>query len=252
MTTTIVIPGTLYRCYADDGRHWTAVIRSGGTVMEVKNPDAGAARGSTFDTVEAWSSARGCSRVEADSSKVSGIREVKDTHGFKYDWSKRMWSRAMNWIYEMIEEGAPHLLEREDVRNEFNKLVDMFEQYKDGMECYVLRKFRYEASSLIPCNLPFCYPVQYGTIVPPKREGYSLIQSTYSNGLHKHLGDVIDYMKRVTELKWRKKYLPAQQCKLHRKYWIFERAKKEYEAAKVDVEKSQKRIAELEMLIARK
>ena len=59
-------------------------------------------------------------------------------------------------------------------------------------------------------------------------------------------------MKRVTELKWRKKYLPHEQRKFHRKYWIFERAKKEYEAAKVDIEKSAKRIAELELLLARK
>jgi hypothetical protein len=220
--------------------------------MEVKNPDVGAVRGSVFDTVEVWSSARGCSRIEADSSKVGGIREVKDTHGFKYDWSKRMCSRVMNWIYEMIEEGAPQLLAREEVRDEFNNLVDLFEKYQDGMKCYVRGKFRYEASSLIPCNLPFSYPVEYGTIVVPKCEGYSLIQSAYSNGLRKHLGDVIDYMNHVIELKRRKRYLPDKQRKLHHKYWIFERAKKEYEAAKVAVEKSAKRIAELEALLARK
>ena len=244
------IPGTIYRCYADDGRHWTAVIRSGGKVLEVKNPDAGVARGATFDTVDEWVAARGGSCVENDTSKVSGMKKVKDTHGFKYDWSKNMWSRVTNWIYEMMEEGTPHLLASEEIRDEFNKLVELFETYKGGMKCWTCKRDRYYSNMLIPCNLPFAYPVMPHVI--PASEGYNIIISAYGNGLRKHIDDVVTYIKRIEEIKRLKRYIKYDTNKLWRKQYIANRANKELEYVKAVHSKHTKRLLELETLTAAK
>jgi hypothetical protein len=241
---TTIIPGTLYRCYADDGRHWTAVVRSGGSLIEVKNPDGG--RGTVFDSVEAWSAARSCSRVEADSSKVSGtFKVVKDMHGFTYDWSRLNFTRITNWIYELIEEGAPQLLESEEVRDEFNKLVDLFDKYSAGMRCWCgNKKDRYHDSWLIPVNLPFAYPVVPG--VTSAREGYSIIQKAYNDGLYKHLGDVIKYMKRVEDIKWMKKMIKHKAISVYRKKYSADRHMREYNRANEEFERMKVKLADLE------
>lgn len=241
---TTVIPGTLYRCYADDGRHWTTVACLGGTLIEVKNPDGG--RGTVFDSVEAWSAARGGGRVEADSSKVSGpLKVVKDTHGFNYDWSRRYFTRITNWIYELMEESAPLLLEREDVRDEFNKLVDLFEKYSAGMRCWCgNKKDRYHDSWLIPVNLPFAYPVQPG--ITSASEGYRIIQKAYNDGLYKHIGDVIKYMKRVEDIKWMKKVIKHKAISVYRKKYSAERYMREYTRAREELEKMNVKLADLE------
>jgi hypothetical protein len=241
---TTVIPGTLYRCYADDGRHWTAVVCLGGSLLEVKTPYG--VSGRAFENVEEWSTARGCSRVEADSSKVSGpLKVVKDTHGFNYDWSRRYFTRITNWIYELIEESSPQLLEREEVRDEFNKLVELFEKYSAGMRCWCgHKKDRYHDSWLIPVNLPFAYPVMPG--VTSASEGYRIIQKAYSDGLYKHLGDVRAYMKRVEDIKWMKKAINHREIRVHHKKYRADYYMREYTRAKEEVDTMKMKLADLE------
>lgn len=107
------------RIYNDDkSKHWSAVRVGDGRILEVKNPD-GPTRG-YFATEEEWNSA--C---------IGPVVVTADTHGFKYDWARRSCCCWTNWIYDCIVKFTPHLLERSDVRDAFNTLVDFFNEY-DG------------------------------------------------------------------------------------------------------------------------
>jgi hypothetical protein len=115
---TYKMSSNVIRIYNNNNtKHWSAV-KTGGRILEVKNPD-GPARG-YFDTEEIWTSV-------CNSETDIPI----DTHGFKYDWRRRSCCCWTNWLYDRIAELTPHLLARKDIRDGFNHMVDFFNKY-DG------------------------------------------------------------------------------------------------------------------------
>jgi hypothetical protein len=119
-----------FRLYKDD-THWTAVSLKDGGILEVKGP--GGSSKERFDSVDAWRSSRAADGRLEETRKVGGIQRPTvsaDTHGFHYDYgSKKGW---LNWCYEIMLEGAPHLLERTDVRDAFNALYKYVYENKIG------------------------------------------------------------------------------------------------------------------------
>jgi hypothetical protein len=113
-------PGTILRINGPDGSERLAIQRSNGNVLEITECGR-----KTFPTVKEWEAERGGSATpDGERMMVVGT----DTHGFQYDWEYRNYSRFTNWVFEMISEFAPALLEREDVRDAFNHLVDTFKK----------------------------------------------------------------------------------------------------------------------------
>lgn len=113
-------PGTILRIKGSDGSERLAIQRSNGNVLEITEGGR-----KTFATVKEWEAERGGSATpDGERMMVVGT----DTRGFKYDWEYRNYSRFTNWVFEMISEFAPTLLEREDVRDAFNNLVATFQK----------------------------------------------------------------------------------------------------------------------------
>lgn len=50
--------------------------------------------------------------------------------------STTSYSKSVKHIYDMINEAAPHLLERDDVRNAFNNYVEFLKKYNDILESW--------------------------------------------------------------------------------------------------------------------
>ena len=118
-----------FRLYKDD-THWTAVSLKDGGVLEVKGPSGSKER---FDSVDAWRSSRAADGRLEETKRVGVIQVPNvgaDTHGFPYEHgSKKDW---FNWCYEIMLEGAPHLLEKSDVRDAFNGLYKYVHENKIG------------------------------------------------------------------------------------------------------------------------
>ena len=114
---------------ADETKHWSAVRTSDGKILEVKHPD-GPTRG-YFETEEAWTAA--CTGT---------VEAVADTHGFKYDWSRRACCCWTNWIYDRIVEFTPHLLASAEVRDSFNTLAQFLLE-QDGNVVHHMRFSRH-------------------------------------------------------------------------------------------------------------
>ncbi len=132
-------PGTVYRTPVIDGTHYTAVQLKDGLVMEVKcaMPIAGGPH--KFADLDCWTTERGIdkSTLIVDTSKAYGVvikADDKETHGFKYAklvpeiYSGKNWHW---WCYNIMAEGAPHLLTNTAVKDAFNALVDLMTEYKE-------------------------------------------------------------------------------------------------------------------------
>lgn len=148
---------TTYRLYTENrSEHWTAVsIRTGG-LLETQTKQK-------FESLEAWRSARS-EGVHLEETKRHSQAVIKpkigsDTNGFRYQhnnisgatcYSTQMaW---MNWCYELMAEGAPHLLSRDDVRTAFNELADFLCEKKVPMSSTYCKETynanRYDSDSL--------------------------------------------------------------------------------------------------------
>jgi hypothetical protein len=150
-------PGTILRLKGSDGSEHLAIQRSNGNVLEL----TGGGR-KTFTTVKEWEAERGGTAIpDGERMMVVGT----DTRGFQYDWEYRNYSRFTNWVFEMISEFAPALLDREDVRDAFNHLVATFEKpavtinytwhMKMGTRQYLFCGWRYSVDYMAAYGLPF-------------------------------------------------------------------------------------------------
>lgn len=130
-TTMTYQIGTVFRMYNNDSsKHYTAIMLKDGKLLEVKNPDGGRV-GTKFNSVEEFKTDRQMEggKLVVDTSKAGGLPIGEDTHGFKYPRvnESRGWSAWPRWFYNVLLELTPYLLEREDVRDAYNLLVDALE-----------------------------------------------------------------------------------------------------------------------------
>lgn len=169
---------TTYRLYTEDrSDHWTAVSLITGGLIEIQTKQ-------NFESLEAWRSARPegvyLEETKRHSQVVRKLQIGSDTHGFRYQhinipgdktYSTQMsW---MNWCYELMAEGTPHLLSRDDVRSAFNELADFLCEKKVSMgsmyykETYSVN--RYNSDSL-SCYQMLSQPWSITTEVREKAE----------------------------------------------------------------------------------
>ena len=135
-------PGTIFRIYsADKSKHYTAVLLKNGKVLETKNPDvthvdkaiaqtqaqAQTQVKKTFDTLDEWLLNHDATEdtVHIDKSKGSGVVIGSDTHGFNYPPENTQSFNWIQWCYSIVLEAAPHLLQSDKFRSEYNGMVDL-------------------------------------------------------------------------------------------------------------------------------
>ena len=105
-------PRTLLRLYnSDKTAHVTGVVLKDGKIYDTCNRQ-------TYDSFDSWNVARDQGgNMTIDASKAEGIVIPSNWKGFT---NSKGYTPHTDWIYEMMAEYTPHLLEREDVRNAFN------------------------------------------------------------------------------------------------------------------------------------
>jgi hypothetical protein len=148
--TTLFAPGTVLTI-----KDRLAIQRSNGNVLEVHGTER-----TTFSNVKEWESARGGSAIP-DGERI--LKVGTNTRGFLYDWDYTNHSRFTNWLFEMISELAPALLDREDVRDAFNHLVETFKKYPAELFVWHMKMgtrqryhgWRYDVNYAADYGLPF-------------------------------------------------------------------------------------------------
>lgn len=131
----VFAPGTLFRArLSDDSKHYTAVLLKNGKVLEVKNPDTGVK--STFDSVELWQASHPDCLLEFDSSKASGTVISSDTNGFNYPTEKHPAYFFVRWLYSIVGEAAPQLLNSEGFMSLYNEMVELCNKHKNELYHY--------------------------------------------------------------------------------------------------------------------
>ncbi len=137
--------GTLLRSYnpSDNTKHYTAVVYNDGKVLEIKNIEGDKKR-TTFNSVEEWCQTRNILQefLQIDESKSrTDVKQTTTINGFyvrrngyymvnvdpryydAYIWTK--------WCYNSIINYAPDLLDNNELKELYNKMVEACETYKD-------------------------------------------------------------------------------------------------------------------------
>lgn len=131
----IFSPGTLFRArLSDNSKHYTAVLLKNGKVLEVKNPDTGLK--STFDSIELWQDSHRDCLLEFDASKAVGVVIDSSTNGFNYPTEKHPAYFFVQWLYSIVGEAAPQLLNSEGFMSLYNEMVELCNKHKNELYHY--------------------------------------------------------------------------------------------------------------------
>lgn len=138
--------GTMFRYYnADKSAHHTVVMLKDGSVLETKNPNGVRYDASKFSSLSAYEETRGFSRdsCETDTKKANGIIIGSDTHRFNYPRIRQDHTQWAQWLYSILAEGTPHLLQNEELRNAYNEFVAACEEGKKDLRSNMWHSRRY-------------------------------------------------------------------------------------------------------------
>jgi hypothetical protein len=116
---TTYAPRTLLRLFNDDKTaHTTGVVLKDGSVYDIKFR-------STHPSVNEWksNSLSFTGELTVDTSKAEGVVIPSDWKGFT---NSKGYTPHTDWIYCMMLEYTPHLLEREDIKNAFNNYQNVY------------------------------------------------------------------------------------------------------------------------------
>lgn len=115
---TSYAPKTLLRLYnPDKTAHVTGVVLKDGRIYEITGKKL-------YDSFEIWNTERNQGgELTVDASKAEGVIISDDWKGFI---NSKGYTPHTDWIYEMMLEYTPHLLEREDIRNAFNHYQSVY------------------------------------------------------------------------------------------------------------------------------
>ena len=115
---TTYAPKTLLRLYnPDKTAHVTGVVLKDGRIYEITGKKL-------YDSFEIWNIERNQGgELTVDASKAEGVVVSDDWKGFI---NSKGYTPHTDWIYEMMLEYTPQLLEREDIRNAFNHYQSVY------------------------------------------------------------------------------------------------------------------------------
>jgi hypothetical protein len=197
-TMSSQIPGTLYRSFTPDrSHHATALLLRDGSIVQIKDSALNNGARYTFPSYDAWVASRPDTIIEADTKNARGvIVNPADTHGFTYYNHKYNETEWTDWCYEIMLEGAPHLLEKEPVKTAFNALVELLKSHKYTFTSYsYLFKGvnRYKPNTLYDTvrakmcgGLPFnLMPSRYAQMKLPQEliDGYTVLYNLIKDDL---------------------------------------------------------------------
>jgi hypothetical protein len=104
------------------------------------------------ETVPATTTTKSTRTKKEKAPKVEKPKKVKvdKYNGFKVPAKAGPKStKCVNHIYDMIKEGAPALLQRDDVRTAFNNFVDCLRKYDDTLESWAPAKYAKYTSGIM-------------------------------------------------------------------------------------------------------
>jgi hypothetical protein len=191
-------PGTMFRIYAaDNSKHYTAVLLKDGQVLEVKNPDTG--KKETFPSLTMWRASHSATEedVKVDASKSSGIVIGSDTSGFNYPTEKYSAYRWIQWCYSIVKEAAPQLLNSEEFKTAYNKMVELCTKHKQELSEW--RNYNTGMNRYHPINIHIATKNQYPGEFPGRFHYQYYSYSPYSEPGHKRY-TATDYTEAGNEL----------------------------------------------------
>lgn len=130
------IPGTIFRIYIDETRHFTAKLLQNDTILEIKNPDNTSK--TIFNTLNDWITTRQLDitsiRIETpEEQKKKDNKNKKTTNKSNKvkipeltEFSSLNWSV---WCYKIMENLDKSLLKNPDVIKAFNAFTDICKKY---------------------------------------------------------------------------------------------------------------------------
>lgn len=148
---TVFAIGTTFRFYKEDETHYTAVQIKDNKILQVKNPEGNEKK--IYESLIEWMEAIGAKEdqlkietMKTQAERVS-VEKAKDkprvgktTDGFIIPRDKTInLNKWFRWVYKIIKEAAPELLESEEVKNAYNNLVSICLKDSDIQSEYYLR-----------------------------------------------------------------------------------------------------------------
>jgi len=238
---TMFTSGTTLRYYPsseEDALHYTAVVTKDNQIIQVKGGEK-----QMFDTIDAWlQSLPGSPPVTAlvvqDKEEVKKVAlSKKESKPKKVKWNKPSQkiksAHLAIHIYKMINEADPTMLDREDIRDAYNHLVDRLVEYRDIIQTYspsarykYTRGFNYgslaefQQSHYISLNVNV-YNIEYNQIKARIYEAYRPLYEMIKHTINCYMGQKADEQSKKEELKQYKKKLAEiqkKQMKMIQKY----------------------------------
>lgn len=195
---TTYAPKTLLRLYDEDTHICTAVVLKTGEVLEVKNYDGAPKK--TYESFESWKAERGAElQVRADTTNASGsVTGKPDANGF-IDHCGYAFTQ---WLLKMMNEGTPHLLKNEAVRDAFNNLTATVHKYSDVLtpnRSHYTGFYKYYIDNMQVYTLFGGFPVHVSARPMPADYGEEAIKTAYK-ALFVLIGpDVKAYVKKKSD-----------------------------------------------------
>lgn len=127
-------PGTTFLAFTkDNSKNYALLVLSDGKFLEVKNPDTG--RKTPFDTLELWKASHLDCTFKTQVSKIVTIPISDVVDGFNYPSEMHPYNGWVRWCYGMVKEAAPHLLDSEEFKRNYNKMVEVCDKHKQELHC---------------------------------------------------------------------------------------------------------------------
>lgn len=210
--TTIYNPKTLLRLYDASGTYLsTAVVLNNGDVLEVKNSD-GKEKGQ-YASAESWQETRPDSKLNIDDTNASKIAPIR--HKDKFGFVDQYGSRWTQWLLNMMYEGTPHLLEKEEVVTAYNNLTNLLARHSAHICPYTYSKsgrhLKYYEYNLVCdstawCGLPVYWkgapPVGDVEIMKGLIDAYKVLYNLVGKDVRAYMKKMSDIAQATSDLKY--------------------------------------------------
>jgi hypothetical protein len=97
--------------------------------------------------------------IKVDASKSSGVVIGSDTSDFNYPTEKHYAYKWVQWCYSIVKEAAPQLLNSEEFKTAYNKIVELCTKHKQELSDW--RKYNSGVDRYKPDNIRIATKNQY-------------------------------------------------------------------------------------------
>jgi hypothetical protein len=169
-----------------------------------------------------WRASHGAAEdeVQVDSSKGIGVVTGSDTNGFNYPTEKHYAYKWVQWCYSIVKEAAPQLLNSEEFKTAYNKIVELctkhkqelsdWRRYNSGVDRYKPDNIRIATKNQYPGEFLGRFHYQYYSYSPYSGPGHKRYTATDYTEAGNELGAayvaIVNIIKPEIESYMTKKY----------------------------------------------